>query len=238
MLNIDETLSHNIDYIIQRDFCIKIISYSFGSVIFIDILRGLVPEINLLQLVPGFYLILLFTAFTFLLLISDFSFRIPQELDSRKEIGIKTLRKLQIPVFLRANYNFLLTVFFFAISIVVPLSLDSFNSYGENALENLWSFDEVINLSVIFIITLLSMSQLPVLASFFFSTEKDATNLPNFWKILTFIATIFAGVATPTVDGNAQLNFSLFAIILYLIIIATIERRVDIKYVGLNTLTA
>jgi hypothetical protein len=238
MLNIDETLSNNFDYIIQRDFCFKIILYSFGSIVLIDILRGQVPEINLLQLVPGVYLVLLFGAFIFLLITSDLLFRIPQELDSRKEIGIKTLRKLQMPIFLCINYKLLLIVYFFAICVVVPLSLDSFNSYGENALENLWSFDEVINLSAIFILTLLSMSQFPVLATFYFSTEKAAIKLPNFWKILIFITTVFAGVATPTVDGNAQLNFSFFAAILYVIIINIVERRVNIKYIGLNSLTA
>jgi hypothetical protein len=60
MLNLDETLSLNLYYILQRDFYWKAILYSLGVFIFVDILRAQIAEVNLLQLIPGFYLILLF----------------------------------------------------------------------------------------------------------------------------------------------------------------------------------
>ena len=55
MLNLDETVETNDAYIIQRDLYIRSVVYSFGVVIFIDIIRNQVAEINLLQLIPGFY---------------------------------------------------------------------------------------------------------------------------------------------------------------------------------------
>jgi len=60
MLNLDETLYLTDSYIKQKDFYLKSFLYSFGVLLFVDILRNQVSEVNLLQLVPGFYLILLF----------------------------------------------------------------------------------------------------------------------------------------------------------------------------------
>jgi dihydrofolate reductase len=48
--------------------------------------------------------------------------------------------------------SLLLSFFTFALSVItiVPISLDSFNSYGEKTLENIWSFDEVIGLETLY----------------------------------------------------------------------------------------
>jgi hypothetical protein len=66
MLNLDETLATTSLYNVQRDLFSKSIIFSFAVVIFVDILRGQVAEVNLLQLIPGFYLILLFISFLYL----------------------------------------------------------------------------------------------------------------------------------------------------------------------------
>ena len=60
MFNLDETFLLNNSYVVQKDLYLKSFLYSFGVFSFIDLLRGQVAEIELLQLVPGFYLILLF----------------------------------------------------------------------------------------------------------------------------------------------------------------------------------
>ena len=57
MLNLDETLITTSSYIKQRDLFLKSFVFSFGVIIFVDILRAQVAEVNLLQLIPGFYLI-------------------------------------------------------------------------------------------------------------------------------------------------------------------------------------
>ena len=74
MLNLDETLYLTDSYTKQKDFYLKSFLYSFGVLIFVDILRNQVSEVNLLQLIPGFYLILLFFFFLFLVINSDFIF--------------------------------------------------------------------------------------------------------------------------------------------------------------------
>ena len=72
MLNLDETVENNNTYLVQRDLYLRGLAYSLGVVSLIDIVRGQVAEVNLLQLIPGFYLILVFIAFLFLVSFSDF----------------------------------------------------------------------------------------------------------------------------------------------------------------------
>ena len=71
MLNLDETLITTSSYIKQRDLFLKSFVFSFGVIIFVDILRAQVAEVNLLQLIPGFYLILLFISFLYLVFFSN-----------------------------------------------------------------------------------------------------------------------------------------------------------------------
>jgi hypothetical protein len=58
MFNLDEPLVINNSYFVQRDLYLKAFLYSFGVIIFIEIVRSQIAEIDLLQLIPGFYLIL------------------------------------------------------------------------------------------------------------------------------------------------------------------------------------
>jgi hypothetical protein len=84
MLNLDETLVINSSYCTQRDLYIRGLYYSFSLVLFVEILRSQVPEIDLLQLIPGFYLILLFSSYFVLLIFSDSFSKLPLELDNAK----------------------------------------------------------------------------------------------------------------------------------------------------------
>ena len=95
MLNLDETVELNNSYLIQRDLYLRGLVYSFGVIIFIDLIRGQVAEVNLLQLVPGFYLILLFLAFLFLIYFSDLIANTPIQLDFNKGLGTKTIEKIE-----------------------------------------------------------------------------------------------------------------------------------------------
>ncbi len=63
MLNLDETFEINNTYVVQRDLYLRGFLYSFGVVVFIELVRAQVAEVNLLQLIPGFYLIVLFISF-------------------------------------------------------------------------------------------------------------------------------------------------------------------------------
>ena len=84
MLNLDETLLINNSYVVQRDLYLRAIAYACGIVIFVDIVRGQISEVNLLQLIPGLYLVLLFISFLFLVYFSDLWLLIPFKLDNDK----------------------------------------------------------------------------------------------------------------------------------------------------------
>jgi hypothetical protein len=90
MFNLDETFLLNNSYVVQKDLYLKSFLYSFGVFSFIDLLRGQVAEIDLLQLVPGFYLVLLFISLVVLTVFSTFFLKIPLEIDNKKAGGTKT----------------------------------------------------------------------------------------------------------------------------------------------------
>jgi len=219
MLNLDETVELNNSYLIQRDLYIRGFSYSFGVVIFVDMVRGQVAEVNLLQLIPGFYLILLFISFLFLVYFSDLLLNISRDYDSNKLSGTKTIEKLENGILLKFGFFLFYLSLGTTLNSVIPLSLDSFNNYGEKTLENIWSFDEVITLEIILLIILLSLSQLPLFILIGLNNEKEKNILPEFWKPLSFIIFIASGLLTPTIDGYTQLSFAFSALSLYLIII-------------------
>ena len=232
MLNLDETLEITSFYVVQRDLYLKGVVYSFGVIVFIEIVRSQVAEINLLQLIPGFYLVLLFLSFLFLMLFSDLFFRVPFENDNTKSFGTKTITKIEKGITMKFSFFLFVTGFLLVLNTVIPLSLDSFNSYGEKTLENIWSFDEVISLETILLIILLILSQTPLVIMSIWTTEKDVNILPEFWKSLSLLIFLAAGFLTPTIDGYTQLSFAGSAVSLYLIIINVIEKRVMIKFNG------
>jgi hypothetical protein len=125
---------------------------------------------------------------------------------------------------------------FITINNVLPVSLDSFDSYGEKTLENIWSFDEVLNLETSLLFIIIILSQLPILIVSNLGTEKIVNKLPQFWKVLSFLIFLIAGFLTPTIDGYTQLSFSASAIFLYLIIINIIQKRINIKFNGTSSL--
>lgn len=230
MLNLDETVAIYNSYLVQRDLYIKGICYSLGVVVFVELVRGQISEVNLLQLIPGFYLILLFISFVVLLWFSDLFTRIPLESDTKKSSGTKTIMRLVRSIITKMAY----VLFYFCLATtlnsVVPLSLDSFNNYGEKTLENTWSFDEVITLEIILLIILLSICQFPIIILGGFSNEKERDSLPEYWKILSFLVFIASGILTPTIDGYTQLSFAFSALSLYLITIMIFTKRIDIKF--------
>lgn len=234
MLNIEEPEETNEAYFIQKDLILKGVCYSLGILSFINLLRKQVAEINLLQLVPGFYLILLFFSFLLLVFFSNFLTRLPIKYDNYKSFGTRTTLKLQTG--LLRKFNLLLSVgtLLLTISNLIPLSLDSFNSYGEKTLENLWSFNEVIGLEIILIITILILSQTPTITLYNFNFEKNLIILPKFWKNFSFIVFVFAGILTPTIDGFTQLGFSFTALLLSILIVSLIQKRIRIKFLGIS----
>jgi hypothetical protein len=230
MLNLDETFEINNSYVIQRDLYLRGFLYSSGVIIFIELVRAQVAEVDLLQLIPGFYLIVLFISFLVLLYISDFLLRIPVESDNDKVFGTKTIERAETGISLKLSYFLFYCCLGSSLNSVIPLSLDSFNSYGEKTLENIWSFDEVISLEIILLTILLLLCQIPVIFLVSLNNEKEISILPEYWKTLSFIVFIASGILTPTIDGYTQLSFAFSALSLYLIIIIILTKRLDIKF--------
>ena len=111
MLNLDETFEINNSYVIQRDLYLRGFLYSSGVIIFIELVRAQVAEVDLLQLIPGFYLIVLFISFLVLLYISDFLLRIPVESDNDKVFGTKTIERAETGISLKLSYFLFLLLF-------------------------------------------------------------------------------------------------------------------------------
>jgi hypothetical protein len=197
-----------------------------------ELLRAQVAEIDLLQLVPGFYLVLLFISLIVLTFFSTFFLKIPLDIDNKKAGGTKTTFRIN------SINNSKIFFFIFSMSILVsltttiPLSLDSFNSYGEKTLENLWSIDEVLNLETILFTTLLSISQFPVVLLAGLTSEIVINSLPEYWKIISFIIFAVSGLLTPTIDGYTQLSFAFSAFALFFLIISILEKRLNLKLTG------
>ena len=238
MLNLDETLLINNSYVVQRDLYLRAIAYACGIVIFVDIVRGQISEVNLLQLIPGLYLVLLFISFLFLVYFSDLWLLIPFKLDNDKSLGTKTINRSSRYIVAKSSLSLFLGGLIIILNSVIPLSLDSFNSYGERSLENIWSFEDVIGLEITLLIILILLCQIPIISGSVYTTEKDANSFPEFWRVLSLGIFILSGILTPTIDGYTQLAFSASAVSLYLIIISLLEKRVSIKYNTTLTLGA
>lgn len=230
MLNLEDTLASLYYYNIQKDLYIKGILYIIGAIVFLDLLRSQISEINLLQLVPGYYFLLVFISFILLMITSNYSFRIPFKLDKKSRIGIKTSTRISYQTRFHLSFTLVFGLLLVSLNTILPIGLDTFSSYDDETLTNLWSFDEVISLESTLVTILISLSQVPIIVNSYLSTEKQINKLPEYWKNLIFLIVIIAGFITPTIDGYTQLNLSFFAISLYLFIIAIIEKRIYIKF--------
>ena len=236
MLNLEETLSDTYSYNIQKDLYLKGILYVIGAIVFLELVRSQVTEVNLLQLVPGYYLFLVLVSFVLLMIASIFSFRIPFNLDINGGFGTKTIGKIDSQT--RLNQAFFLFSGFFlvALDLIIPIGLDTFDSYDEETLTNLWSFDEVLALESILLIILLVISEVPIIVISYLEIEIDNNQLPGYWKTLSFFIVVIAGFITPTIDGYTQISLSMAAISLYFIIVIIIEKRGTIKFNSISSL--
>lgn len=236
MLNLDETVTINSSYNITRDLYLQMFGYGFPAAVVVSFVRAQVPEIDLLQLIPGYYLLLIFSFFAILVTGSDLLLRIAPEIDGKKSWGTKTYTKMQSTLSLKYILTFASLAVIFVFNIIFPLSLDSFNSFDGETLENTWSYYDVNTLETALLFILISTSQFPVFGMLKLTTEKDLIILPEYWKIVSIIAFVLSGILTPTVDGYTQLNFAFSGIFLYFFLIFLIQKRLTIKLNGISTL--
>ena len=232
MLNLDESLEVSRTYNTQRDLIFKSVLYSLSVFVILDIIREQLPEINLLQLIPGYYFLLLFLTFIFLVFLNDFFLKIPFDSENKKSFGTKTVTKLLISILIKSSVVFLFLTILASLTTVIPIGLDSFNSYGEKTLENIWSIDEVINLEITLIVVLIFISQLPTITISIIDELNGIRFLKKYWRAISLFSFIISGILTPTVDGYTQLSFSAFALIFYLVMIVISVKRTIISDLG------
>ena len=229
MFALDDTFLSEIFYVIQTDFYMKGIVYFTGVILFFEILRSQISEVDILQLIPGIYFLLFFVSFLLLIFSSDLLFRLPIEIDNLKSYGTKVTSKVEMNILLKISFLLFFSLLIAVLNTVIPLSLDSFNSSGEKTLENTWSLDEVLSIEIILGVILIIISQIPLFFIINFNTQKVITILSQFWKILVFAITLIAGFLTPTLDGYTQISFALSSFSFYLFIVNFLQKRMLLK---------
>lgn len=229
MFALDDTFLFESFYVFQTDFYMKGLVYFTGVILFFELLRNQISEVDLLQLIPGFYFFLFFISFLFLIYSSDTLFRIPVEIDNLRGYGTKVTSKIQMNILLKVSFFLFSTLLGIVLNTVIPLSLDSFNSSGEKTLENTWSLDEVLFLEILLLVILISISQMPLFFIINFRTQNVINGLSQFWKILSFVITLIAGFLTPTLDGYTQISFAVSAFSFYLYIVNFLQKRALLK---------
>jgi hypothetical protein len=209
---------------------VKVCSYAVGIISFVEIFRGQVAEINLLQLVPGFYLLLLFLSFLILIGSSTALFYASLLTDVKKEYGTKTSQRLRLKFFFQFSTFFLFILTGQSLITLIPLSLDSLNVYGEKTLENAWSFDEVIFLEIILLVLVILLSQFPFISLFIFHSESGLNLIPKYLRKVSFLVFLIAGFLTPTIDGYTQLGLSLSTITLFVLILNIAQKSIYSRF--------
>lgn len=226
MYNVEETFELKIYYFFKRDLYISAFLFAFTVNTFIDLVRGQVPEVNILQLIPGFYLFVFFLGFLFLVYFSFLFFQMPSTLDDSLIGGTKTFEKNQRKILLKFGFLLFSCQLILILNTVVPLSLECFNAYGEQTLENIWSFDEVVTLEVILLNVLVILSQTPLFLVSKLSNPGSIKKLSTSWRGITFLIILISGFLTPTIDGYTQISFAISTLSLYLVLINFSKKRI------------
>lgn len=224
MLNLPETLENYKLYLIQRDLYIKIFIFTGGVFSVIDELRAQVSEVSLLQLMPGLYVGVIFSSYLFLLLSSYFLSKLPANNDTEKIRGTKTTFRIESKIEFKSIFTLFSIGIYCMFQTILPISLDSFNSYGEKNIESIWSYDEFIAIETSLLTLLAMILQIPLVLTFPNYSEKEVQLFPLYLKNYIFIVCVLAGVLTPTVDALTQIGFILVGISLYILMNSIIKK--------------
>ena len=230
MFSLDEAFVSTSRYLEQTDIYWRAFSLAFGVFSMVELIRNQVPEIEVLQLIPGLYLLLLFFSWVFLVFFSNLFQRIPFEVDNRKSCGTKTLDKFELGTISKASIFIAFIQILINLNTVIPIGLDSFNSYGEKTLENIWSLDDIISLESYFLVIIVILSQIPILILLNPSSEKYALTLPGVWRAIGIICFVIGGIVTPTIDIITQISFAGSTFCLYVLLISIVAKRLNLKY--------
>lgn len=226
----DDTYPELILSIPQYQYNVKILFYLFGVFTFVAILREQVPEIRVLQLVPGLYLLYLFCAFAFLLSCSNWMYRyfLYSDVPSYQN-GIQSKLKWERKITIKLNFFFFLLILGFGLTLVVPISLESFRTSEKQTIDGSWSYGQVLWLENFLTFVLSVLSQLPIFFLSNFFNEEEIETIPKLWRKISFLVLVGAGFLTPTVDIASQLSFAISIMCLYFLVLELNMKRPLIK---------
>lgn len=236
MFNIKKSIDKSTFYLKYFPFFYLFFLQSILAISLLEIFRQQLPEIKLIQLIPGsyFFFLFFFIAVSFLLICGFIFF--PSIFDGQKNLGTKNIIKNKYSIYNKFLYFFSFLTLIIGINFILPGQFDNFYSYTEKNFENIWSFEELINLEGILLFILVIISQFPLGIISIFDNEIKIFKLPEFFKIFLFFIFFLSGLLTPTVDATSQIIFSFFTIFFYLISIHFLIKRIQIKYLDLSNL--
>lgn len=230
MFSIDNAFFSNSMYLLQKDLYLRAINVALGVFFLVEFIRAQIPEIEVLQLVPGVYLFVLFIGWLFLITLSNCIQRFPHNVDNRKLSGTKTLNRIELGIIGKGCLATTLGQLIINLYTVIPIGFDAFNNYGEQTLENLWSFDEIVGVETSLFIFIFLIAQTPILTLINYTGENYLLRIPNVWRSIGVISFLLGGIITPTIDIFTQLSFATSTYSLYLLVISVTTRRMFMKY--------
>nr|YP_009545338.1 Sec-independent translocase component C [Mallomonas splendens]AYO28492.1 Sec-independent translocase component C [Mallomonas splendens] len=207
----------------------RLVSFSISILFVLNILRQQVSEISLLQLVPGFYIGLIFFLFVLCFSFTEWFFNQIIQYDNQKGWGTKTADKM----FYHGRMKFRIFLFiggsFFLVTTLLPISLDSFSSFGfgEKTVENLWSFEDLNAVETVLSFVSTFLFQIPFFFTLSTYSLSNSKFFLSYFKNYSFFVCLFAGIITPTVDIPTQLNFIFIGIGLYLVIFSMVQKETN-----------
>jgi hypothetical protein len=230
MFTLEDSLIFDSCYTLQIDLYTRIVPYVCGVILFFELLKSQISEIDLLQLIPGFFFLLFLLLYIFLSGFSDFFFFVLKTSEGRKRLGTKAKLRLDFSILLKFSFFFFSILILIVLNAIIPLSLDSFNFSLEKTLEDSWSLIQVVVLEIILLLIFSIISQIPLFFLVNFNTIKLINLFSKFWKWLVLILTILAGFLTPTLDGYTQISFALAIFSFYLLISNLLQKRIFLKF--------
>jgi hypothetical protein len=236
MLNTEKGAIIQQDSITQQDFYVAVSFYALSANAFLEILRSFVPETMLFQFTPGSYLNVLFNCLGFLVLGSSFVVQVSTGFEGKK--AKKSVKKVRGDVSATIAFFYYFFITLIALNLLIPISLDSINQFGEDSLLNILPFNKIVDLEVVLFCLFIFLSQLPSMLLFLFINEKDVYKFLGICKSFVFFSIVSAGLFTPTIDSYTQLSFALFSGGLYFLSIHMFLKRLKTKFVGINSLTS
>ena len=217
-------------YKIQRDLYSTGINYAFTSFTFLEILRAQIPETNVLQVVPGYYFFLLFASFVVVFGLASLFLFFGNKLDTRKTGGRRTLNKIDIILIIKFAYFLVFTNILIGLNTLIPVTLDSIDSAKEKAIEGAWDFRKILRIETNLFFALIFLGQIPVFTLLELADEDQAIEIPLLWREITLISLILAGIITPTFDATTQASLATEGLIFFVLILTSVQKRVDLKY--------